>query len=188
MSGRFIISVLTGLAASMAITYLPVAQAETAEEAAALDHMVNPKEAVLTEDQVKRYIAFLKDNKVALKKLGDVQGDPEAVARAIAEVNAIPAKHGFNRMGDLIDIRWTIDSIVNRFNNEPGEYIDPTTKAKKVLAEKMAESLAGKSADEIAEHQSDIAALKESIAMPGPQNPDNIALIAKYNKEILGSR
>ncbi|MEQ1653878.1 MAG: hypothetical protein ABL897_15455 [Hyphomicrobium sp.] len=188
MSSRFICAVLAGLAAAMAFSYAPVALAETPEEAAALDHMINPKDVVLTEDQVKRYIAFLKDNTIALKKIGDVQGNAEAVARAIADADAIPAKHGFNRLGDLIDIRHTIDSIVTRFNNETGEYIDPESKVKKLLAQKVAEPLDGKSAEEKAEHLADIQSLKESIAKPVPQMPENVALVRKYKKEILESR
>lgn len=185
---RFICAVLAAVAAAMAVSFAPVALAETPEETAALDHMINPREVALTEDQVKRYIGFSKEESLALKKVGDLQGKPEEVARAIADVDAIPAKHGFNRLGDLIDIRHTINSIVSRFNNETGEYIDPATKTKKVLAEKIAEPLAGKSADEIAEHRRDIESLKEAIAMPTPHMPENVALIGKYKKEILESR
>ena len=188
MSARFIIVVLAAVAASMTFGDPATARSQSPEEAAAMDHMVNPQVVVLTEDQVKRYVGFLKDNKIALKKIGDVQGNPEAVDRALDEANAVPAKHGFNRLGDFIDIRWTIDGIASRFNNALGVYIDPIAKHRKVLEQREAEPLNGKSAEEIAEHQRDIQFLKETGATLKPDNPENVALVGKYINEILASR
>jgi hypothetical protein len=188
--------------AALAATTPAVAQdAETNAALAEIERQFNPKEAILTEDQVVRFIALRKAEKVVREKLQDNSSgtvlNMARIERKIAEEASLIPKHGFDPKGDYIDIRWTIDKLTSAFDYDTNEYFDPVEKWKQRVAEaeKSAAnpiSMEGLTEEELAQikksNEESVGymkdALKQSQTDAAPRNPDNIALVKKYIKDL----
>jgi hypothetical protein len=187
-------AVCAGVTAVLTMVAIPAtAQDMSAADAALFERQMNPKEVVLTEDQVKRFAQLAAAEKAARAKhqrkypdsAPSTRVNMARITREAAELETLPPKFGFDSKGDYIDIQWTINKLWPRIDPETGTFKDPSEDWKKRISETEAEPLDGKSPDEIEDHRRNIADMKGYLDDPFPRKPENIALVTKYIKDLI---